>query len=111
MPIHKINVTDSFVEVFVSSDRSIRLDYASFDLTQQSERGRLKGLIQAFLDTRQRLNTLPGDDPDRSTDPARPDLFWDGPGQPGNTDLVSRPIEVGEITWDGSRVNVPLKRL
>jgi hypothetical protein len=31
-----------------------------------------------YLDVRQRLNTLPTDDPDRTTDPARATLFWDG---------------------------------
>ncbi len=58
--------------------------------------------LQDQLDFRQKLNTLPSDDPDRTTDPNKPWLFWDGPGQPGNTDLVSRADVVVSVVWDGS---------
>lgn len=111
MPIHKIDITDTYVRLFVSSNRDIQLNYADFSLDQPAEREKFRLLLQGFMEVRQRLNTLPRDDPDRDTDPALPYLFWDGPGQPGNTFLVGRCVEVGEITWDGTRADVPLKRL
>ena len=60
-----------------------------------------------YLDVRQLLNTLPPNDPDRKEDPAiiDPDnakrLFWEGPGSPGKTYLVSRSISI-TIEWTGS---------
>ena len=66
--------------------------------------------LQDQIDFRQRLNTLPTDDPDRTTDPAKPWLFWDGPGQPGNTDLVSRSDVITNVVWDGTRYVVSVRR-
>ena len=62
----------------------------------------IRAFIQDSHDERTTLNQLPVDDPDRTTDPARPELFWDGPGQPGNTDLVSR-SSIYKVFWDGAR--------
>src|SRR5210317_2053738 len=39
-----------------------------------------------LLTKRQPIASLPDDDPDKTTDPARPDFFWDG------SDLVARPV-------------------
>ena len=66
--------------------------------------------LQDQLDFRQKLNTLPNDDPDRSTDPGLPWLFWDGPGQPGNTDLVGRSDVIESVIWDGSQYVVSVRR-
>ncbi len=111
MPINKIEITDTYVRFFVSSNRDIQLFYADFNLRRPADREEFKLLLQGFIETRQRLNTLPRDDPDRDTDPALPYLFWDGLGQLGNTDLVGRCVEVVDVIWDGTKANVPLKRL
>jgi hypothetical protein len=63
--------------------------------------------------TRIRLNQLPNDDPDRDTDPGigitDPAMFWDGPGQPGNTDLVSV-SSYYTVTWDGEKYQFSSRR-
>ena len=64
-----------------------------------------KDFIQNELDVRQKLNTVPTDDVFRTTDPARPDFFWDpsaidGGGSPGQTDLVARVDTVDWVVWD-----------
>lgn len=69
----------------------------------------VRATIQNQLDERQKLNTLPNDDPDRQSDPGLPNLFWDGPGQPGNTDLVSRSLIV-TVTWDGEKYQFSCRR-
>ena len=60
-------------------------------------------LLQAQLDFRQPLSSLPLDDPDKTVNPNRPDLFWDG------TDLVGRAIKV-TISWTGSNMQLKLER-
>ena len=62
---------------------------------------RTTALLQAQFDVRIPLADLPLDDPDRTTDPARPDLFWDG------TDLVGRGVRL-TVSWDAaiSRYNL-----
>ncbi len=67
--------------------------------------------LQDKLDFKQRLNTLPIDDPDRTIDPGLPWLFWDGPGQPGNTDLVGRSDVIKNVIWDGNRYVVTVWRV
>ncbi|KKK74697.1 hypothetical protein LCGC14_2881190, partial [marine sediment metagenome] len=51
---------------------------------------------------------LPDDDPDKTTDPARPDLFWDA------GDLVGRAVVVTDVTVTGrgpsTAVNIALRR-
>ncbi len=69
-----------------------------------------KAFLQDQLDFRQKLNTLPIDDPDRTTDPNKPWIFWDGPGQPGNTDLVGRADVVESVVWTGSEYRVTVRR-
>lgn len=56
--------------------------------------------IYSQLDSEIRLNQLPQNDPDRSTDPATESMFWRGNG--GQRALVSRPYIVS-VTWDGER--------
>jgi hypothetical protein len=60
-------------------------------------------LLQDMFDVRQPLSGLPVDDPDKTINPKRPDLFWDG------TNLVGRAIVV-RVEWDGSRFNLTLSR-
>ncbi len=60
----------------------------------------LREHIYSQIDSRQKKNSLPMDDPDRSADPATEGHFWDGGG--GNPDIVSRPLIVS-VAWDGER--------
>ena len=60
-------------------------------------------LLQAMLDVRQPRGGLPADDPDKTINPNRPDLFWDG------TDLVGRAVLV-TITWNGATFILRLER-
>lgn len=53
---------------------------------------KLRQVVQALLDTRQKVRDLPDDDPAKTTDPGRANYFWEGQG--GNKDLVSRVAEV-----------------
>ena len=67
--------------------------------------GLMQGLLQGTQEFRVRINDLPDDDPDKTTDPARADLFYDGQF------LVSRPILV-LFTWieAESRYEIRVKR-
>ncbi len=56
-------------------------------------------LLQDALDFCQPIQSLPNDDPDRFTDPARASLFW----RDGN--LCSHVVEV-TVTWDGVEYNL-----
>ena len=60
-------------------------------------------LLQAMLDVRQPRTGLPADDPDKTINPSRPDLFWDG------TDLVGRAVLV-TVTWTGAAYELRLER-
>lgn len=64
---------------------------------------RLTRDLQNKLDTRQLISTLPDDDPDKTHDPARPDLFWD------NNILVGREGVV-TVTWDGTQYHIEWSR-
>ena len=54
--------------------------------------------ISSQIASRQKKNSLPRDDPARSTDPATEGYFWDGGG--GNPDIVCRQLIV-TVAWDG----------
>ena len=79
-----------------------------------------KAFLQDQLDFRQSLNTLPGGspdnrDPDRTTDPAKPWLFWDPPQSEGggnlnSTFLVGRADIVESVVWTGSEYRVTVRR-
>ncbi len=69
----------------------------------------MKVRLQNFLDVRQALSTLPDDDPDKTIDPERPDLFWDPPGDPTG-DLVGRGCVITDVFWDGTRFVLTISR-
>ena len=64
----------------------------------------MKIRLQNSLDVRIPLTDLPNNDLDKTTDPARPDLFWD------KGDLVGRGCVISAVTWDGQRHVVTIKR-
>lgn len=60
--------------------------------------------LQAQVDVKQPRSGLPNDDPDKTTNPDRPDLFWDGP------DLIGRSIIV-YVTWSGTQYDVGVSKV
>ncbi len=54
--------------------------------------------LQQQVDVKQRRSDLPNDDPDKTTNPNRLDLFWDGP------DLIGRGLTVKCQWTDGEYV-------
>jgi hypothetical protein len=112
VPVHKVEVTSTYIKIWKNSDDFQQFDFVGFvGPDDQTKADAIQEFIQDnFLDFRQRLNTIPTDDPDRITDPNLPYLFWDGPGSPGQTDLVSRPVEI-IVTWTGSEYLTELRRI
>lgn len=78
MPIHKIEIDRQNIRLWETADRSIALRLGQFTGNLAQKRVALETALQAFLDVRIPLSELPDDDPDKHTDPARPDLFWVG---------------------------------
>lgn len=112
MPVHSIDFTGTVLTICKASNDCQSFDIAGFVGPDDQAKADAVALFvqENYLDVRQRLNTLPNDDPDRTTDPGREDLFWDGPGAPGTTDLVSRSVEI-TIEWTGSDYVTSLRRL
>lgn len=112
MPVHSISIDSEGIEICVSSNDCQYFPFAGVILPDSQEKAdAIAGWIQTeYLDTRQRLNTLPPDDPDRTIDPGLPILFWEGPGSPGQTYLVSRSILV-TIEWTGNQYIPTLRRI
>ncbi len=116
MPIHKVEFDGDTVtlwrdsqvsgvaSVSVTSVRNSLPPPRRVDGDEVAEK--MQGLLQGSQEVRVRLNSLPDDDPDKTIDPARPDLFWDGQF------LVSRPVLV-LFTWvpGEGKYNLFLKRL
>lgn len=94
MPVHSIVCDQQRARLCVASNRCVEILYSSLSGTREEQADMLAGGLQEFLDFRQRRNELPPDDPDRTTDPSRPDLFWEGQF------LVSRPVTITEAVWD-----------
>lgn len=123
MPVHKVEISntsqnDASISVYRSSEEALKLN-----VTAQTARSFLSGsdkndpdliaakmteLLQNDLDNVQLLADLPSDDPDKTIDPARPDLFWRDLGG-GIMALVGRGVVV-EITWTGSEYTIRCSR-
>lgn len=112
MPVHSVDFTGTVLTICLASNDCQSFDIAGFIGPDDQAKADAVALFvqENYLDVRQRLNTIPNDDPDRTTDPARATLFWDGPGAPGTTDLVSRSVEI-TIEWTGSEYITTLRRL
>jgi hypothetical protein len=112
MPVHSVDFTGTVLTICLASNDCQSFDIAGFVGPDDQTKADAVALFvqENYLDTRQRLITLPTDDPDRTIDPARPTLFWDGPGAPGQTDLVGRSVLI-TIEWTGSEYITTLRRL
>lgn len=109
MPISLVRATDTFIE-FDKGGNLLHIEYADIPGNNINARiDNLKAIAQSYLDRRQALADLPGDDPDKTTNPNRPDLFWgrsDGTVHPNpaqNDHLISRPVTLVDLTFDGVR--------
>ena len=112
MPVHSVDFTGTTLTICLASNDCQSFDIAGFIGPDDQAKADAVALFvqENYLDVRQRLNTLPNDDPDRTTDPARVTLFWDGTGALGTTDLVGRSVEI-TIEWTGSEYITTLRRL
>ena len=101
MPVSSITVTDLYVEVNWGGE-VLHFDFANFPPSANTNLKRQQHITEhaqrELFDTRQRLTTLPDDDPDKTIDPGLPTLFWEGTG--GNTDLVARSIVIEDVVYD-----------
>ncbi|KKN63162.1 hypothetical protein LCGC14_0504320 [marine sediment metagenome] len=110
MPVHKIESTGTHVRLWKESVVSGRLEIDVVALLTEQEGNNVKVAalvkmqLQDFLDVRIKRTDLPSDEPTRTSNPNREDFFWDGP------DLVSRPVIVSVVVWDGECYAVTLRR-
>jgi len=113
MPVHKIVSHGTRVQLWMDSSAP-RSDFDIIQLlideggdTPEARvriAGHLKQTMQDDIDVRIKRNTLPADDEARQSNPNRPDFFWD------KGDLVSRPVIVESVVWDGERYVPTLRR-
>ncbi len=113
MPIHKVEFDGDVVTLWKDSQVagvtsvSVTTVRDSLPPPRRVDGDEVAGLVQDLLqgsqEFRQALSSLPSDDPDKTTDPARSDLFYDGQF------LVSRPVLVF-FTWDGSEYHIVLRK-
>jgi len=114
MPVTSIEITDTYIRVRKSGDE-FYFEFADFPGGVNTPQKRVDHIMtngQRWLDTRQKLSDLPADDPDKTTDPGLPTLFWEGQG--GNAELVGRSIVIENVTWDDAAtppLNVSFRRI
>lgn len=95
--IHKVEKSDTEMRVWQDAVTMHVYGFADLIGATDSERAAdLQARIQADLDVRIPRSMLTGDDPDKATNPAQPDLFWDG------ADLVARSVIVTVAPTAGS---------
>ena len=97
MSIKTVEVTNNNVII-----NGVKIIYNKNTMTQ-SKADDLASDFQLALDGRQLISGLPSDDPDKTTDPNRENIIWDG------SDLVSRTIIIVRLEWDGSNLIPHLK--
>lgn len=109
MPVHKIELIPGGVRVYKDSIQFFEGRASDFPGNAEAKAAALKVAFQDWFDVRIPRADLVADDPDKMTDPALPNIFWDG------TDLLSRSVEVTDVVITGSgqnvAVNVALKRI
>jgi len=113
MPVHRIESTATHVRLWKDKNVSSRteIDIVQMLIDQGGAgnelkvAGVIKQLLQDSLDLTVARNTLPGDDPDKTTNPDLPWHFWAG----GN--ITFRGVLVVDVVWDGTTYGVTLKRL
>lgn len=108
MPVKSVEIVNGYPVITQGSKvidtSTLNIDPAA--VTQQQIDDAIAWL-QDQLDKSIRLVHLPSEDPDRATDPARPDLFWSADGKY----LVARTVRVVDIYHDGTQWQLALERV
>ena len=106
--VNATNLRTAVIRVYSSANRSEEVD-ADVERVKLAPTDRNDAIkvaaqltteLQAKLDVRQLLRDLPEDDPDRTVDPGRGDLFWQDID--GERYLVGREGIV-TVTWSGTQ--------
>ena len=108
MPVHKVTRTDSTFEIFQTSEVNSRVQLAFASLVDPDfEKNKIvaQGLFQDGLDLRMKRTDLPGDDPQRTTNPNCGAIFWDGP------DIIYRIVNVTTVSFINSGYQPELARI
>lgn len=103
MPIHKVECSGATIRIYTSADRYFEAKIGDYQGSPAKEVAAATVDFQDWLDTRQPLSELPDEDPDKTIDPARPDLFWEE--RDGITYLVGRSV-LAVVTFSGQGANL-----
>lgn len=114
MPIHKVEIVGGNIRLWksVAGFKTVNTEATRLALPtdQRDDTGklaeRLTQELQLQMDVRQPIDSLPDDDPDKTIDPARPDLFWDR----STRELVGRAVIV-TVAWNGSEYIPSVRRV
>lgn len=95
---------DEVVCVF-SGIGEFRVNVANLTGSSADKAEKARAAIQQVIDVRILLSSLPSDDPDKTTDPARLNLFWSdsaGSAAAAKTHLCARPwaVTVAPMTYE-----------
>lgn len=118
MPVHKVEVTftslsQASISIWPDSITPKTITVASARAVMPPAQrnnpmlvaAKITALLQGLLDTRQLISSLPLDDPDRTINPNRPDLFWDLV----TLELVGRAVTV-TVSWVNNEYELKLER-
>lgn len=93
MPVHKIESSNTILQVWLSSNKPIQINRADHTGTQDEIEKSVLEALQLAVDTVQERGDLAADDPDKTTDPKSEREFWEG------TTFRSRSIKVNSVLW------------
>jgi len=103
VPVHKVERSGATIRIYTSVDRFFEAKIGDYPGSPAKKVAAGTRDFQDWLDNRQPLSELPDDDPDKYTDPARPDLFWEE--RDGVTYLVGRAV-LATVTYSGHGANI-----
>lgn len=103
MPVHKVERSGATIRIYTSVDRFFEGKIGDYPGSPVKKIAAATQDFQDWLDARQPIVDLPDDDPDKYTDPARPDLFWEE--RDGITYLVGRSV-LATVTYSGQGANI-----
>lgn len=103
MPVHKVERSGATIRIYTSVDRYFEAKIGDYPGSPAKKVAAGTKDFQDWLDNRQPLSELPDDDPDKYTDPGRPDLFWEK--RDGVTYLVGRSV-LATVTYSGHGANL-----
>jgi hypothetical protein len=99
MCVHSVVCGQEGITICTAAAKCVTILYSALSGTRLEQEDLLITLLQELLDTKTRIAQLAKDDPDKTTDPGRPDLFWSEDGK----FLVGRPVLVVAAPWNEDR--------